>query len=317
MPGGGGRMMAIPVGGAVHDLPKIDILFPVLHGMHGEDGAVQGLAEVAACRSPDAAYVVQQQRSTRTSQNGCSTRRDWRRRGRSPSPGETRLLRRARTRPRRADFRKPARQGSSVGVSKVATEGEFEAALAEGFKHDRKLLAEEFVRGREIECSVLEDAQGGLFVSRPGEIVPAESHGFYSYDAKYIDEDGAALKVPAELPPEIENSIREMAAKAFRAVGCDGMARVDFFVTADMRFSSTNSTPSPASPISACMPRRWRQAASAMPRSSTGWWSMGWHGPVDSLTKPSGRVCGDCAAGVELVTVARGTQSIGIRQAAA
>jgi D-alanine-D-alanine ligase len=133
-------------------------------------------------------------------------------------------------------FIKPARQGSSVGVSKVSTERDYSAALAEGFRHDRKLLAEEFIRGREIECSVLEDSEGGLFVSRPGEIVPAASHGFYSYDAKYIDDNGAALKVPAELPEEIEASIRAMAAKAFRAVGCDAMARVDFFVMPDMRF---------------------------------------------------------------------------------
>ena len=82
---------------------------------------------------------------------------------------------------------------------------------------------------------MLEDIEGGLFVSRPGEIVPAESHGFYSYDAKYIDADGAALKVPAELAQGIEGKVREMAANAFRALGCDGMARVDFFVTGDMR----------------------------------------------------------------------------------
>ena len=97
-------------------------------------------------------------------------------------------------------FLKPARQGSSVGVRKVSASQEFAPALSEAFRHDDKLIAEEFIRGREIECSVLEDADGNLFVSRPGEIVPAESHGFYSYDAKYIDEDGAALKVPADLP---------------------------------------------------------------------------------------------------------------------
>ena len=88
-------------------------------------------------------------------------------------------------------FVKPARQGSSVGVSKVHASQEFDNALAEGFRYDGKLLAEEFVRGREIECAVLGDADGSLFVSRPGEIVPAESYGFYSYDAKYIDADGA------------------------------------------------------------------------------------------------------------------------------
>jgi D-alanine-D-alanine ligase len=112
---------------------------------------------------------------------------------------------------------------------------EFEAALAEGFMHDRKLLAEEFIVGREIECAVLADTESGLFVSRPGEIVPAESHGFYTYNAKYVDENGAALKVPAELPEEVAARIRAMAAEAFRALGCDGMARADFFVTADMR----------------------------------------------------------------------------------
>ncbi|MBB3137378.1 D-alanine--D-alanine ligase [Rhizobium pisi] len=83
---------------------------------------------------------------------------------------------------------------------------------------------------------MLEAADGNLLVSRPGEIVPAESHGFYNYDAKYIDEDGAVLKVPADLPAEVEAEMRDMAAKAFRAVGCDGMARVDFFLTSDMRF---------------------------------------------------------------------------------
>lgn len=83
---------------------------------------------------------------------------------------------------------------------------------------------------------MLEDVNHGLFVSRPGEIAPAESHGFYSYTAKYLDENGAALKVPAELPADVETKIRDMAARAFRALGCDGMARVDFFLTEDMRF---------------------------------------------------------------------------------
>ena len=91
------------------------------------------------------------------------------------------------------------------------------------------------VAGREVECAVLEEPGGGLFVSRPGEIAPAASHGFYTYDAKYVDADGAALKVPAELPDDVEATVRGLAADAFRAVGCDGMARVDFFVTADMR----------------------------------------------------------------------------------
>lgn len=236
VPGGKGRLIAIPPGGAAHELPAIDILFPVLHGLHGEDGAAQGLAEVArvplvGCGILGSATALDKDIAKRllnaagipaarsvTIANGAV-------------PGFA-VIERTLGLP---VFIKPARQGSSVGVSKVTSEQDYAAAITEGFRHDSKLLAEEFIRGREIECSVLEDTEGGLFVSRPGEIVPAESHGFYSYDAKYIDADGAALKIPAELPEAIEADLRAIAAKAFRAVGCDGMARVDFFVTADMR----------------------------------------------------------------------------------
>ncbi|CAN7406439.1 D-alanine--D-alanine ligase [Mesorhizobium amorphae] len=237
VPGGHGRMLAIPAGGAPYDLPGIDIVFPVLHGLHGEDGAVQGLAEVArvplaGCGILGSATALDKHIAKRLLKAaGLPVARSVTiDEGAAPSFPE---LKEKLGLPL---FVKPARQGSSVGVRKVSASQEFAGALAEGFQHDRKLLAEEFIRGREIECSVLEDTEGGLFVSRPGEIVPAESHGFYSYDAKYIDKDGAALKVPADLPQEIEARIRETAAKAFRAVGCDAMARVDFFVMPDMDF---------------------------------------------------------------------------------
>ncbi len=236
VPGGQGRMIAIPPDSAPRELPKIDVLFPVLHGLHGEDGSVQGLAAVArvplaGCGILGSAAALDKDIAKRLlNEAGLPTARSVTiHHGAAPVFAE---LRSALGLPL---FIKPARQGSSVGISKVSTERDYEAALAEGFRHDRKLLAEEFICGREIECAVLEDAEGGLFVSRPGEIVPAEKHGFYTYDAKYIDADGATLKVPADLPQEIEGRIREIAAKAFRALGCDGMVRVDFFVTPDMR----------------------------------------------------------------------------------
>jgi D-alanine-D-alanine ligase len=235
VPGGQGRVVAIPAEGAPHELPEIDILFPVLHGLHGEDGSVQGLAEVArvplaGCGILGSATALDKDIAKRLlKEAGLSVARSVTiHEDAAPDFAE---LERELGLP---IFIKPARQGSSVGVSKVSSEWQYGAALAEGFKHDRKLLAEEFILGREIECSVLEDTEGGLFVSRPGEIVPAESHDFYSYDAKYIDEHGAALKVPAELAQGIEGKVREMAAAAFRALGCDAMARVDFFVTKDM-----------------------------------------------------------------------------------
>ena len=236
VPGGHGRMLALPPDRAPYELPAIGILFPVLHGIHGEDGAVQGLAEVArvplaGCGILGSATALDKDIAKRLlSEAGLPAARSVTiHYGAAPTFAELESALGAQL------FVKPARQGSSVGVSKVSDEGTYAAALAEGFRHDRKLLAEEFIRGREVECAVLEDAEGGLFVSRPGEVVPAESHGFYSYDAKYIDENGAVLNVPAELPDDVEGKVRAMAAAAFRAVGCDGIARVDFFVTPDMR----------------------------------------------------------------------------------
>lgn len=237
VPGSGGRIIAMPPDGAPRELEKIDILFPVLHGIHGEDGAVQGLAEVArvplvGCSILGSAVALDKDIAKRLLKEAAVPVA----RSITIRPGGEPGFRALKAELGLPLFIKPARQGSSVGVSKVASETDYKAALAEGFKHDSKLLAEEFIRGREIECSVLEGLDGSLFVSRPGEIVPAESHGFYSYDAKYIDADGAALNVPANLPASAERAIRDMAAKAFQAAGCDGMARVDFFLKPDASF---------------------------------------------------------------------------------
>ncbi|MCF3640670.1 D-alanine--D-alanine ligase [Rhizobium sp. TRM95111] len=236
LPGGHGRAIALPADDAPYEVPGIDILFPVLHGLHGEDGAVQGLAEVACvplagCGILGSANALDKDIAKRlfneagiAAAQSITIHRD--------AAPRFDALEHALGLP---VFIKPARQGSSVGVSKVATASDYAAALSEGFRHDSKLLAEAFIHGREIECAVLEDTDGVLFVSRTGEIIPAESHGFYSYDAKYIDEDGAALKVPADLSEAVEDEIRALAARAFRALGCDGMARADFFLTSDMR----------------------------------------------------------------------------------
>lgn len=237
VPGGRGRMIAIEAGGRMVDAGTIDILFPVLHGLYGEDGSIQGLAEVArvplaGCGILGSAAALDKDIAKRLLRAaGLPVARSV-----TISEDSAPDLAALESELGLPLFIKPARQGSSIGVRKVSGSQEFMPALSEGFRHDRTLLAEEFIQGREIEFSVLEDETGGLFVSRPGEIVPAESHGFYSYDAKYIDENGAALKVPAELSPEVEADMREMAARAFRALGCDGMARVDFFLTADMKF---------------------------------------------------------------------------------
>jgi D-alanine-D-alanine ligase len=237
LPGGYGRVVALSEDNALCELPKIDIVFPVLHGLHGEDGAVQGLAEVACvplagCGILGSANALDKDIAKRLlNEAGIPAARSITIHNNVAAPTFDEI-KQALGLP---VFIKPARQGSSVGVSKVSSPTDYERALSEGFCHDSKLLVEEFVRGREIECAVLENESGSLFVSRTGEIIPTESHGFYTYDAKYIDDAGAALKVPAELPKAVEDEIRTIASKAFRALGCDGMARADFFVTPDMR----------------------------------------------------------------------------------
>jgi D-alanine-D-alanine ligase len=128
-------------------------------------------------------------------------------------------------------FVKPANSGSSVGVSKVRDAAGWAAARDEALRYDRKLLVEEFIRGREIEVAVLgnEDPRASV----PGEIIP--QHDFYSYKAKYLDENGALLRIPAELPPTVRDRVRQLAVETFAALECAGMARVDFFVCADGR----------------------------------------------------------------------------------
>jgi D-alanine-D-alanine ligase len=219
LPGGGGRLiLALDDDAATEPPAPVDVIFPVLHGPFGEDGSVQGLAELAgvpyvganvfasaAAMDKDAAKRLLRDAGLPIVRFRAVTEAD--------APSFCELVAEL----GRPLFVKPARLGSSVGVGKVDTAEEFDAALREAFRHDRKVLVEECMRGREVECGVLEDTDGTLMTSLPGEIVPTNRHAFYTYEAKYLDEDGALLKV-----------------QAFRALGCEAMARVDFFLRPDM-----------------------------------------------------------------------------------
>lgn len=234
LPGGNGRLLALAETGPAYELPPIDVLFAVLHGLFGEDGSVQGLAEVA-----NVAYVGCGILGSAVSLDKDIAKRLLSQAGLAVAPSVT--LRRGDDASFEAVaeklglplFVKPARQGSSVGVGKAGTPAEFARALDAAFAHDEKLLVETFVDGREIECAVLENEDGSLTVSLPGEIIPAVRHGFYSYDAKYIDADGAAVHIPADLPEQLAEEIQDIARRAFLALGCEGMARVDVFLQAD------------------------------------------------------------------------------------
>lgn len=235
LPGGRGRLLAFG-GPAGSGKPlAIDILFPVLHGLHGEDGSVQGLAQLAGvplvgCGILGSAIAIDKDMAKRLL-----------REARLPVArsitvrlGEHLVFEDVAKTLGSPVFVKPARQGSSVGVSKARTAGEFHDALAEAFRFDTKVLVEEFVQAREIECAVLERPDGTVTVSVPGEIVTGEGHGFYTYEAKYLDEKGAAISIPAVLPEQTARNLQEMARQAFYALGCEGLARVDFFVRPDM-----------------------------------------------------------------------------------
>jgi D-alanine-D-alanine ligase len=119
--------------------------------------------------------------------------------------------------------------GSSVGVSKAHNEAEYRAAVREAFVYDRKIIIEEFIQGRELECAVLGAAEPAASV--PGEVI--STHEFYSYDAKYLDENGAALEIPAKIPQETAREIQRLAIKTFQVLSCEGLGRVDCFLRAN------------------------------------------------------------------------------------
>ena len=208
-----------------------DVIFPVLHGANGEDGAVQGLAQLlgcpcvgcgmlasAVCMDKAVAKQILEYEGIRTAPWRILLKDE-------PIPPVDELIQ-ALGLPL---FVKPANAGSSVGVVKVKRPEDFLPAVNEAMKYDRKVLVEQAMVGREIECAVLGNSKP--FCAVPGEIIPKVE--FYSYDAKYTMEDGAELRAPAELPPETVRLVQETAARAYRILGCRGMSRVDFFLKPD------------------------------------------------------------------------------------
>ena len=244
VPGGGGSLLLFD-GGSERAETRVDVVFPVLHGPNGEDGTVQGALELAGVP-----FVGSGVTGSAIGMDKDVAKRLMRDAGLPIVPFVTSMT----SGPidhaaamaalgSRDMFVKPANMGSSVGVSRAQSEQEFAKACELAFRYDQKVLIEKAVSGaREIECSVLEGADGPVRASGLGEIVPAAKHGFYSYQAKYLDADGAALQIPAELAPEQARRIRELAVETFRLLGCEGMARVDFFVSGDDVFVNEVNT---------------------------------------------------------------------------
>jgi D-alanine-D-alanine ligase len=207
----------------------VDVVFPVLHGPYGEDGTIQGLL-----RSFDAPFVGAGVLGSAIGMDKDVAKRLLRDAGIPIAKHLT--FHRCESDEINYEsvvstlgdvvFVKPANLGSSVGISKTKSKEEFQEAVKEAFLYDHKILVEEFVKGREIECAVLGNEYPEA--SLPGEIVLRRE--FYSYSAKYLDEDGADLKIPADLPADVVQKIRDLAVKVFKVLCCEGMARVDFFL---------------------------------------------------------------------------------------
>ena len=220
------------------DLPpiRVDVVFPVLHGPMGEDGTVQGLLRLAGipfvgagvCGSAVSMDKDVAKRLLRDAQIDVAR---WitARHGQMLDPEE--VLEELGS----PLFIKPANLGSSVGVHRAESPQQVALALEDAFRYDRKVLLEEFISGRELECSVLGNlvASDPPLASLPGEV--ESRHEFYSYAAKYLDEDGARLHIPAELDSQTTSRVQDVARRAFLALECEGMARVDFFLTPEGR----------------------------------------------------------------------------------
>jgi len=268
----GPQLQVLEAGSVPAVLGQVDVVFPVLHGPFGEDGTVQGLLELADVRyvgsgvlasavGMDKHYMklVFAAHGLPVGRHVVVTPRDWSQRREDVFTRVKEL--------QLPVFVKPARAGSSLGVTRVDDLADLERAVEDAQAHDPKVLVEEGIEGREIECAVL----GGRGDAAPRASVPGEivvdhaARAFYDFEAKYIDEGPVRLETPADLPPAVSERVRDLSIRAFEAIGAEGIARVDTFVTPDgeVVLNEINTMPG-FTPIS-MYPRMWEASGLAYP----------------------------------------------------
>jgi D-alanine-D-alanine ligase len=239
------------------ELAQVDVVFPLLHGPYGEDGTLQGLLELAGVP-----YVGSGVFASAAAMDKQHMKRLLRDSGFGVPPYV--VARSGRPIPAGVGdlgwpvFVKPARGGSSIGISKVSRREDLEAALELAYRHDPKVLVEAAVIGRELECGVLAGVDGAPpEASLPAEVRIASGADFYDFEAKYMPDSGTEFDIPPDLPDEVIARVRAAAIAAFEALDCEGLARVDFFLTAagELFVNEVNTMPG-FTPVS-MFPQMW------------------------------------------------------------
>lgn len=223
---------------------KLDVIFPVLHGTYGEDGKIQGLLEMA-----DIPYVGAGVSGSAIGMDKDVAKRLLERSGVNIAKficfnfdEQTKIcFDHIKEKLRLPFFLKPANAGSSVGIYKITDQIDFVDKIEDAFRYSNKILFEETIVGREIEISLL--GNENPIASLPGEVIPNDV--FYSYDAKYVNENGAAFEIPVKLSAKLIKTIQEESIKIYKSLNCEGMARIDGFITENDRyvFNEINTIP--------------------------------------------------------------------------
>ncbi len=254
-----GGLVVLEAGRAGEVFSGVDVVFPVLHGAFGEDGTIQGLLEMAGIPYAGAGVL-----SSAVSMDKEYTKKLLAAEGISVGRFEvlrrdqTTLDSRQRARLGLPVFVKPARAGSSVGITRVTDEADLDAAIAEARRTDPKVIVESAVVGREVECGVLEFPDGRVEASLPAEIRVTGDAGWYDFESKYLD-DVTEFDIPAKIGDDAIDRMRDTAVRAFRALECQGLARVDFFVTEDSELIINEVNTMPGFTSISLYPRMWEQ----------------------------------------------------------
>jgi D-alanine-D-alanine ligase len=265
-----GQAVALPgdptVGGLVplEDGPallgQVDVVFPVLHGPYGEDGTLQGLLEMAGVP-----YVGSGVLASAAAMDKAVAKKLLAASGISVAPAVVvRAQRWAADENGVVDevralglpvFVKPARGGSSIGITKVSDLADLPAAVEDALRFDPKVLVEAAVDGREVECGILEDVDGRPEASVPAEVRVTEGYEFYDFEAKYLN--AAEPDIPADLPEDVAAAVQDLARRAYEALDCEGLARVDFFVGPDGAVTVNEVNTMPGFTATSMFPRMW------------------------------------------------------------